>query len=108
MNSKRLFQVYQFSRFSSAVVILTLILFTFAGNVSVFAEDGGGEALYKQLSESVNAGDNELIEELNIAPRNLDWGNAKQLDFNGHLRFLTSSKEGRSGSDTVIFYQECR
>lgn len=103
MNSKRLFHVSRCSRFRSAAVILTLILFTFSANVSVFAEGGGGEALYKQLSESVNAGDNELIEDLNIAPRNLDWSSAEQLDFKGHLRFLNSSVEGDLDQTRLFF-----
>ncbi len=102
MNAKRLFQVNHFSRLRTAVVVLTCVLLTFT-SLSLFAEEGGGEALYKQLSEYVNAGDNELIEDLNISPRNLDWSNAEQLDFKGHLRFLQSSVEGDLDQTRLFF-----
>lgn len=68
-----------------------------------FAESEPGEALYSQLSNLANNGENAIIEELNVSPRSLDWSQAKQLDFKGHLRFLVSSKEG-SADQTLLFF----
>ncbi len=82
--------------------ILTSLIFILFFSASVNAE-GSGEMLYKQLSAIANNGENIIIEDLNVAPRALDWSSAEQLDFTGHLRFLNSSKEG-SIDQTRLFF----
>jgi predicted Na+-dependent transporter len=67
------------------------------------AGETSGEAFYRHLSSLANKGDNGLIEELNTHPRNLDWKNAREFQFKGHLRFLTSVKQG-SVDQTRLFF----
>ncbi len=62
-----------------------------------------GEIFYKYLSSIVNQGNNSLIEKLNTNPRNLDWNNAGEYKFKGHLRFLNSGKQG-SADQTRLFF----
>lgn len=67
------------------------------------AHEKSGEEVYKQLSEIANNGGNTVISTLNILPRSLDWESAESSEFKGHLRFLTSSKEGEI-DETKLFF----
>lgn len=67
------------------------------------ATETSGEIFYKSLSSVVNSGDNDLIEEFNSSPRELDWGNAKTMQFKGNLRFLTSTKAGSPDQSRLFF-----
>ena len=78
-------------------------LFFFISGLAASAIEGEGEEVYKHLSSLANSGDNALIESLNIVPRDLDWDNAIKSDFKGHLRFLTSSKEGTIDQSQLFF-----
>ncbi len=98
-----LYQVKSGGWLKTAGFVLSGILFMFLFSSTALASEGEGELLYKQLSTYVNSGDNEFIEEVNVKPRNLDWSNAEQLDFKGHLRFLNSSVEG-SLDQTRLFF----
>lgn len=84
-------------------VFLAGLICLFFLNSSAIAEKGSGEILYKQLSAIANSGENSIIEDLNVAPRGLDWSSAEQLDFTGHLRFLNSSKEGTIDQTRLFF-----
>ena len=103
MTFQNLFKAWNSKRIKPISIFLTAIFCMFFFNSALIAEDGSGEALYKHLSTIVNSGDKSFIEELNVAPRNLDWSNAEVLDFKGHLRFLNSSKEG-SPDQTRLFF----
>ena len=87
----------------SCRVILVLFTGLIISTALVFAVDEEGEKTYKQLLAIAQEGNNNLIEELNVMPRALDWGSAKQMDFKGHLRFLTSSKEGSLDQSQLFF-----
>jgi len=81
----------------------TIALIVLISGSGLFAIGEEGEILYKKLSAVARDGNNVLIEELNAMPRDLNWSSAKQLDFRGHLRFLTSSKEGNE-DQTLLFF----
>ncbi|MFC2125686.1 bile acid:sodium symporter family protein [Bacteroidota bacterium] len=85
-----------------SISLSVFICFLISSPVSV-AGDTSGEAVYKHLSSLTTNGNNRLIEELNTNPRDLDWNNAEKLEFGGHLRFLTSTKEG-SIDQTRLFF----
>lgn len=87
----------------SCRVILVLFAGLIFSTALVFAVDEEGEKTYKQLLAIAQEGNNNLIEELNVMPRALDWGSAKQMDFKGHLRFLTSLKEGSLDQSQLFF-----
>jgi len=82
---------------------LVTILLLFLFNPGVKAHEKSGEEIYRQLSEIANSGDNSTIEALNTLPRSLDWESAKKSEFTGHLRFLTSSKEGEIDQTKLFF-----
>jgi len=82
---------------------LVTILLLFLFNPGVKAHEKSGEEIYRQLSEIANSGDNSTIEALNTLPRSLDWGSAEKSEFTGHLRFLTSSKEGDIDQTKLFF-----
>jgi sodium bile acid symporter family protein len=67
------------------------------------ADGTSGEIFYKHLSSLANSGNNSLIEKLNTNPRKLDWNNAKEVKFKGHLRLLNSLKQG-SADQTKLFF----
>lgn len=104
MTFKNLYQVKSRSRFRVASFILSGFFFLFIFSSTVHAEEGSGELIYKQLSTYVNNGDNEFIAEINVQPRYLDWSNAEQLDFKGHLRFLNSPLDGGRKDQTMLFF----
>jgi len=84
-------------------IIVWVCMGVFAFCAAVSAKGTSGEQFYKQLSAIVNSGDNQLIEQLNTQPRKLDWTNSENLQFKGHLRFLTSAKQG-SPDQTRLFF----
>lgn len=67
------------------------------------AVETSGEAFYKHLSALANSGNNNLIEKLNTNPRSFDWKNAEMFKFKGHLRFLTSAKQGNADQTMLYF-----
>lgn len=86
----------------SLKVFLLITLFILL-NPGAGANEKSGEEIYKQLSEIAMSGENDAIESLNTLPRGLDWSNAEAAEFKGHLRFLTSSKEGNI-DETKLFF----
>ncbi|WDP83785.1 MAG: hypothetical protein HUN05_00205 [Desulfobacter sp.] len=70
---------------------------------AAMADIATGEAFYKDLSALARNGENPMIEKLNTAPRTLNWDRANPVQFKGHLRFLTSTKEG-SPDETRLFF----
>jgi len=82
----------------SSVCIYFLVFCSMA-----IADETSGETFYKHLSSLTNSGNNSLIEKLNTNPRKLDWNSAKAVKFKGHLRFLTSVKQG-SADQTMLFF----
>jgi BASS family bile acid:Na+ symporter len=83
-------------------LLFTLFLL-FSGSSLLAEDEGSGERLYKHLSEIVNEGNNEFIESLNTIPRALDWSNADQKEFKGHLRYLNSPEEGNLDQTRLFF-----
>ena len=83
-------------------ILLVFVYFLFSSSIA-HAGESTGEELYKYLSSLANSGNNRLFEKLNTEPRDLDWDNAETLDFNGHLRFLTSAKEGSADQSRLFF-----
>lgn len=76
-----------------------------SGSVAL-AIESSGEELYKKLSAYANTGNNEIIEELNTLPRQLDWSAAENLEFKGNLRFLSSIKEGSTDQSRLYFIRD--
>lgn len=87
------------------VIVFGLLLFAtlFVINPTVKADEISGEEIYKYLSQKVNMGDNTFIDKLNSKPRELDWTNGKDLEFQGHLRFLTSPLKGNADQSRLFF-----
>ena len=84
--------------------IISSVCIYFLAFCSMAIADGtSGETFYKHLSFLANSGNNSIIEKLNTNPRKLDWNNAKAFKFKGHLRFLTSVKQG-SADQTMLFF----
>ena len=84
-------------------IFLISFLLIFSSSSLLAADEGGGEELYKHLTEIVNAGNNEIIESLNTVPRALDWSTADQMEFPGHLRYLNSPEEGSPDQTRLYF-----
>ncbi len=77
-------------------VILLVLLFT----SSAIA----GEDLYSYLSRAARSEDqSQLIAELNAGARNLDWSEAREVEFEGNLRLLEASKFEGDGDATRLF-----
>jgi predicted Na+-dependent transporter len=96
-----LIQLFSFSRLSKYfATILTLSIFSLS---SLMAVGEKGEEVYKDLLSIAKDGNNILIESLNILPRDLNWESGEILDFNGHLRFLTSSLDGTLDQTQLFF-----
>jgi len=83
------------------VLILFAALFVFAR--PVMADENSGEEMYKYLSQRVLAGDSDFISMLNTVSRELDWGDAENIEFQGHLRFLTSPVAGDADQTRLFF-----
>ncbi len=88
---------------SSVKIIFISILVLLFFNPGIRAQEKSGEEIYKQLTDIVYSGDNDYIETLNTMPRGLDWDNVEVANFKGHLRFLTSSKEGEIDQTKLFF-----
>jgi predicted Na+-dependent transporter len=87
---------------------LTLFVSLFVINRPVMADENSGEEMYKYLSERVNMGDSAFIGMLNAASRELDWSNAENLEFQGHLRFLTSPAGGDADQSRLFFIRNAQ
>jgi predicted Na+-dependent transporter len=85
------------------VIGLSLFIALFVINRPVRADENSGEEMYKYLSQRVLVGDSSFVGLLNAASRELDWSNAEELEFQGHLRFLTSPAGG-SADQTRLFF----
>ena len=82
---------------------LALFVSLFVFNRPVMADENSGEEIYKYLSERVNMGDSAFIGMLNTVSRELDWSKAEDINFQGHLRFLTSAVEGDADQTRLFF-----
>jgi len=84
--------------------IIVLVCISLCVLCTAAASEGAlGEKFYKHLSSIVNSGNDQLIEQLNTQPRKLDWNNSRNLQFKGHLRFLTSAKQGSPDQSKLFF-----
>jgi len=83
--------------------ILPVFVYFLVFSSVALAGESTGETLYKQLSSIASSGNNNLIEQLNTDPREFDWTGARTLEFNGHLRFLSSVKEGNIDQTRLYF-----
>jgi predicted Na+-dependent transporter len=77
--------------------ILLLAMVPFAG----IAKATPGEAMYNRLSTAANGTGPSLLEDLNLASRNLEWSAAVKTEFVGNLRRIqdrnnNNSKDGSS------------
>ncbi len=82
---------------------LSLFVTLFVLNQPVKADENSGEEMYKYLSKRVHQGDSAFIGMLNTVSREFDWSNAEDLDFQGHLRFMTSPVEGNADQARLFF-----
>ena len=85
------------------VSILSLVIALFVFARPVMADENSGEEVYKYLSERVNRGDSAFIGMLNTMSRELDWSNAENIAFQGHLRFLTAPVAGDADQTRLFF-----
>ncbi len=95
-------------RFKLQIIGLSLFLSLFAFSMPVLADENYGEDIYKQLSLKVNSGDNSFIEKLNTESRGLDWSMAEKIEFQGHLRFLTSPEGGTADQSKLFFIRNAQ
>ncbi len=86
--------------FSSAIkATVALVIALFAVSIAHADED-----LYRRLSMAARGtGDQTLIKKLNEASRKLDWKDAAETGFEGHLRLLKASAATVTGDATSIF-----
>ncbi len=86
--------------FSSAIkATVALVIALFAVSIAHADED-----LYRRLSMAARGtGDQTLIKKLNEASRKLDWKDAAETEFQGHLRLLKASAATVTGDATSIF-----
>ena len=84
-------------------IISSVCIYFLAFCSMAIADETSGETFYKYLSSLANSGNNSLIEKLNTNPRKLDWNNAEAFKFKGHLRLLTSVKQG-TADQTMLFF----
>ena len=68
------------------LLLLSLFLIFSVSSSLLAADEGSGERLYKHLTDIVNEGNNEMIMALNTEPRGLEWSQAEEMEFKGHLR----------------------
>ncbi|NQU88310.1 MAG: hypothetical protein HQ541_21390, partial [Mariniphaga sp.] len=92
-----------FSKLKFLGLILAFLICFLANGFAAGSIDPSGEILYKYLSSVASEGNNDLIEQLNTEPRNLEWDNAEILEFKGHLRFLNSLEEGSPDQSRLFF-----
>jgi BASS family bile acid:Na+ symporter len=87
-------------RASSAIrATVALVIALFVSSIAYADED-----LYRRLSMAARGtGDLTLIKKLNEASRKLDWENAAETEFEGHLRLLKASAATVTGDATSIF-----
>ncbi|MEX0981594.1 MAG: bile acid:sodium symporter family protein [Bacteroidales bacterium] len=101
----KLHETYRSGNSIHKFFVFGLLLFAalFAINRPAKADENKGEEIYKYLSQKVNMGDSTFIGTLNSESRELDWTNAENLEFQGHLRFLTSPVEGGADQTRLFF-----
>ncbi len=87
-------------RAASAIrATVALVIALFVSSIAYADED-----LYRRLSMAARGtGDLTLIKKLNEASRKLDWKNAAETEFEGHLRLLKASASTVTGDATSIF-----
>ena len=90
------------------IVGFFLFIALFVFNRPVMADESSGEEIYKYLSERVNSGDSAFIGMLNTKSRELDWSNAEHMEFQGHLRFLTSPVAGDADQTRLFFIRNAQ
>jgi predicted Na+-dependent transporter len=88
---------------STIKFVLSFVVLIFLLNSAAIGKDESGETFYKYLTTLANNGNNELIEKLNTASRDLDWKSAESIQFKGNLRFLTSSNPGNEDQTKLFF-----
>ncbi len=67
-----------------AFVIICILIFLVSGASTVNA----GEDLYREISKAAREENIEYLQQLTEAGRNADWGNAREVEFEGNLRLL--------------------
>ncbi|HSV97769.1 MAG TPA: bile acid:sodium symporter family protein [Spirochaetota bacterium] len=78
---------------------VALVIALFVSSIAYADED-----MYRRLSIAAKGtGDLTLIKKLNEASRKLDWRNANETEFQGHLRLLKASAATVTGDATSIF-----
>ncbi|MCU0845410.1 MAG: bile acid:sodium symporter family protein [Spirochaetes bacterium] len=78
---------------------VALVIALFVSSIAYADED-----LYRRLSMAAKGtGDLTLIKKLNEASRKLDWKNAAETEFEGHLRLLKASAATVTGDETSVF-----
>lgn len=103
MTIKMLNRVNGFLNLTSKTMSLVAILCLFVITPGTFAQERSGEDMYKHLLGLVNSDNSSTIAVLNSQPRSLDWSAAEEMEFKGHLRFLSSAQEG-SVDDSKLFF----
>jgi predicted Na+-dependent transporter len=96
--------------FGRKIHVIGFFLFVALLSVSrpVLADENSGEEIYKYLSQRVLVGDNNFVGILNTESRELDWSNAEDLEFQGHLRFLTSPDAGTADQTRLFFIRNAQ
>lgn len=93
---KRYFQKVEFKTAIIAALMVILILFTTAAYA--------GEDLYRRLSLIAKGkGDVTMIEKFNAESKNIDWGKAKEISFEGNLRLLKAETIKGEEAQTRLF-----
>lgn len=86
--------------FSSAIKATVALIIALFAVSSAQADEG----LYRRLSMAARGtGDQTIIKKLNEASRKLDWKDATETEFEGHLRLLKASTDTVTGDETSIF-----
>ncbi len=81
------------------LIILFSISFTSSADAAV-----SGEEMYQTFSKIARTGENvSLYSTLNEIPRELDWGKAENVEFQGNLRILTAKDTNVENDKTTIY-----
>jgi len=85
-------------RLLALVVIVLAAGLLFCPPSTVQADGESGAALYRHLSQAAGGkADTSLFEKLNAGSRRMNWAQAKEKEFSGHLRIIRT----QSGGDTL-------
>ncbi len=85
------------------LIFSTLILPVLFFCIPLEAADKSNEILYKYLSGLIKNGNIDVIQQLNQDSRQLDWQDGRNLEFTGHLRFLSDPKASGNPDQTQLF-----